>query len=223
VSIAIGIVAHVSRAATARALRNDVGAVALNVDDGTLACEGNHIAVLRALAYRHVDWCVVLEDDAWPVRDFRTQVKNALAHAPAPVVGLYLGYGNPSGETQRVTGLAARTAKEQGKAWIVGDCLIGSVGYAVRIRMVEPMLDDISQRGEELALRITRWAQSWNVGICYTAPSLVDHADGVPIDGPMHRRSERKAWYCGTRSNWDTGNVVLGYCPGWSRMENRRA
>jgi hypothetical protein len=216
-SIAVGVVAHTSRAPTARALRNDVGAIAMNVDDGTLGREGNHIAVLKALSYRHCDWCVVLEDDAWPVRDFRTQVKHALAHAPAPIVGLYLGYGSPAGKD--AAGEAARTANELGKAWIVGDCLIGSVGYAIRIRMVTPMLDDITQRTGELPLRITRWAQSWNLGVCYTAPSLVDHADGVPIDGPwpMHQRPARKAWYCGTRSNWDTGNVVLGYCPGWSR------
>jgi hypothetical protein len=219
VTIAVGVVAHTSRAPTARALRNDVGAIAMNVDDGTLGREGNHIAVLKALAYRHTDWCVVLEDDAWPVRDFRTQLKRALAHAPAPIVGLYLGYGHPSQETQQAAADAVRTAESERKAWILGDCLIGSVAYAIRIRMVTPMLDDITQRGEELPLRITRWAQSWNVGICYTVPSLVDHADGVPIDGPwpMQQRTERKAWKVGTRTNWDTGNVILGYCPGWSR------
>jgi hypothetical protein len=217
-TIAIGIVAHDSRLEAVRLLRRSVAAVVTNVDDGSLGCEANHIAVLRALAYRHVDWCVVLEDDAQPVKDFRAHLAAALAFAPAPIVGLYLGYGNPSGETQRQSGNAARTAISEGKAWIVSDCLIGSVGYALRIRMIEPLLRDIETRGEELPLRISRWAQARSIGICYTQPSLVDHADGEPIDCSMgaRPRGERKAWNCGIRHGWDTGAVRMGHCPGWS-------
>ena len=218
-SIAVGIVAHESRAQMAGALRRDTGAVVCNIDDGTLGCEGNHLVVLRALMYRHVDWCVILEDDAVPVKDFRFHVKRALTYAPAPIVGLYLGCGNPSGETGRQSGLAARTAKEKNKAWIVGDCLIGSVGYAVRIRLVEPMLDDLAQRGDELPMRISRWAQGRSFDVCYTSPSLVDHADGDPAgDCTLGRpRGERRAWNFGVRADWDTAVVALGYCPGWSK------
>jgi hypothetical protein len=219
-TIAVGIVAHDSRAATARALRRDVGAVAVNVDDGTLGCEGNHVAVLRALAYRHVDWCVVLEDDAQPVHDFRFHVKAALGCAPAPIVGLYLGYSENPGTEQR-TGQAVHMAMENNWAWIIGDCLVGSVGYAVRIRLVKPMLDAVVQVGYELPLRITRWAQEAGVDICYTVPSLVDHADLPSTDCTLDAQDmpavERKAWQFGKRDNWDTPAVPLGYCPGWSK------
>lgn len=222
-SIAVGIVAHTSRAQTARVLRRNTGAVAMNVDDGTLGCEKNHIVVLRALMYRHVDWIILLEDDAVPVDNFRFHVKRALSYAPAPIVGLYLGCGNPSGEAGRQSGLAARTAVEQNLAWIMGDALIGSVGYAVRIRLVEPMANAIALRGEELPLRVSRWAQSRNLDVAYTAPSLVDHADGEPADcslGQSPRRSERRAWDHGTRTDWDTEAVPLGYCPGWSKRRD---
>lgn len=221
----MGIVAHQRREGAARALRRETGAVVMNVDDGTLGCEGNHLVVLDGLSRRHVDWCVVLEDDAVPVGDFRFHVKQALACAPAPIVGLYLGYGHPSGETQRQSGAAARLAKAENRAWIIGDALIGSVGYAVRIRLIAPMLSVISQRGEELPLRISRWAQASDIPVCYTAPSLVDHADVDPVNGPAltaHERASggnRRAWFWGTRAGWVTPVVPLGYCPGWSAAQ----
>jgi hypothetical protein len=223
VTIVVGIVAHTSRAETARVLRRAVGASVCVFDDGSLRCEGNHIAVLNELSYRHADWCVVLEDDAQPVNNFRVHVKEALLHAPAPVVGLYLGTGNPSGAAQRTIGVAVRAAIERDWAWIVGDCLIGSVGYALRIRHAADLLADINGREGELPLRISRWAQSRDVPVCYTRPSLVDHADGEPVDcamlAPGGRRGERRAWDYGTRKRWDTPAMVLGVVPGWSRPD----
>lgn len=224
-SIVIGIVAHESRAAAAAKLRQSVGAVVVNRDDGTLGCEGNHIVVLRQLAARHNDWCVVLEDDAIPVRDFRVHVKAALACAPAAIVGLYLGTGNPSGVPGRAVGEAVRTALKKDRAWITGDCLIGSVGYAVRVRLITAMLAGITGRvGEELPLRISRWAQETGMTVAYTQPSLVNHLDGVPIGFSEAEfaalrgtaGAERKAWSFGVRKDWDTPAVALGNCGIWS-------
>lgn len=203
-------------------MRHD--AAALNLDDGTLGCAGNHALVLSRLAAAARDydcWCVVLEDDAVPVEDFRHHLTRALEHAPEPIVGLYLGTGNPSGEIQRQIRQAVLAAQKSNNAWIVSDCLIGSVGYALRASLITPMLGYITDRDEELPLRISRWAQQNNVAICYTMPSLVNHEDGPSVIAPYRVQpgitpSPRAAWNYGTRRQWNTGAVRMGHCPNWS-------
>lgn len=211
----IGIVAHESRAVRAEQLSLGLRAVAGHVDDGTLGCAGNHIQVLQQMDAFTADWCCILEDDAVPVREFRGELARALQHAPTPIVGLYLGTGNPSGEVQIQFRQAIVAAQEQRLAWIVGDCLIGSVGYVVYADLRDDMLDYITGRDEELPLRISRWAQDRGIDVCYTAPSLVDHEDHDTVDGPS-TRSPRKAWWHGSRREWHTTAVQLGYCPAWS-------
>lgn len=220
-----GVVAHAQREARAVKLLCTVGATAYHLDDGTLKCEGNHIEVLSQLAHfkvRSVDdvWAVVLEDDAVPVPDFRKYLCRALQHAPAPVVGLYLGHGNPSGEVQRRIRPAIMAAEEKDYAWITADCLIGSVGYAVRFELVKDLVADIAGRDEELPLRISRWAQLRDIGICYTQPSLVNHDDSDSVNCYWRpaNYTVRKAWKYGTRENWQTPAVQLGAIPRWSRQ-----
>jgi hypothetical protein len=223
VSIEIGIVAHEQRYELLHKLIDSLEAVAvLNVDDGTLKCEGNHLHVLRQLLliYRagKYDWAIVLEDDAQPVADFEEQVTKALRFAPAPVVGFYLGNGAPGVPIQRTI----RQAVVSAQAWITADCLIGSVGYAVRAELLYDMLGFITDRTEELPLRISRWVQARDLEVCYTQPSLVEHADedsiGRPWRGPYyHTQAARRAWSYGTRDNWNTPAVRLGHCGIWSR------
>jgi GR25 family glycosyltransferase involved in LPS biosynthesis len=220
VSIGVAVVAHESRrkAANELAERVDVNANLVSFDNGTLGCEGNHLRVLRTLALTGFDWCVILEDDAEPVDDFRFHVKHALAHTPGLIVGLYLGTGNPSGQPQRQIRAATIVAARHNYAWITADCLIGSVGYVIRTSLIADMLPTITARMGELPLRISRWAQDWGVKICYTVPSLVNHADAEPIGHPPGQpRSIRRAWSYGTRENWDTPAVPLGHCNEWSQ------
>jgi hypothetical protein len=219
--IVIGVVGHESRRSNAELLASNVGAGVINIDDGTLKCEGNHLRVLgelnrRAMAIDNC-WCVVLEDDAEPVAGFPHHLQRSLRHAPSPVVGFYIGTGNPSGEAQRQIRQAVVRAEESRRAWITGDCLIGSVGYAVHDHVIDDMLAFIENRDdEELPLRISRWAQRRGHQICYTQPSLVDHRDDDPVQRCAPGRRPRKAWKYGTRENWDTGSVQLGYIPRWS-------
>lgn len=227
--IAIGIVAHSARVERAHALFDAVKADYCNVDDGTLGCAGNHLKVLGELAGYDTGWSVVLEDDAEPVSAFRVEIAQAVRHTPAPVIGLYLGTGNPSGQVQRQMRAALMTAQRRNLAWITADCLIGSVGYAIRTSLIEAMLPELvetlgaaEQRYArvEYPLAVSRWAQNWEMPICYTVPSLVDHADDTPIGyGPDEARSERRAWSCGTRQNWATAATPLGYCNGWSKPD----
>ena len=216
--IVIGVVAHNQRRKQAEKLAEQVGASVCLFDDGTLKCEGNHLEVLRLLHCYDADWVVVLEDDAAPQPGFGIDVRAALRNPPAPVIGLYLGTGNPSGEPQRQIKAAVDAAKAQGAAWLLADCLIGSVGYAVRGSHIADMLDFITGRDEELPLRISRWAQARGHFIGYTQPSLVDHRDDEPIGRPWRGPHflPRKAWNYGTRENWDTPAVRIGHCPVWS-------
>jgi hypothetical protein len=170
-------------------------------------------------------WAVVLEEDAVAVGDLRHHLHLALAYAPTPVVGLYLGTGNAVGQTQHQIRDAVRAAEDHNCAWLVADCLIGSVGYAVKTDLLADMIEFITDRDEELPLRISRWAQHRHVAICYTQPSLVDHNDGESVGrqwrGPYY--SGRKAWRHGTRSCWCTGSVELGHCPVWSAPRKEKS
>lgn len=225
----IGIVAHVKRSDQAHDLMQAVNAEVCNVDDSeffsiwesTRRCAVNHITVLGTLASmaQKGEWVVVLEDDAVPCPGFRTQVAAALKCAPSPLVGLYLGTGNPSGVIQRNISAALREAQ----AWLTADFFISAVAYAVKSDSVENMLLDIRTRDDELPLRITRWAQANNILAAYTNPSLCNHADtestiypGIPL---MERsKNPRRAHVFGTgRTRWDTPAVQIAPAPKWSR------
>lgn len=221
------VISHQNRRNMAENLASDVGGL-ICWDDGTHpgdsvgGCASTHLAALKSMResakVQAAGWLVLLEDDAVPVVAFRYWLTRALAAAPAPIVGLYLGTGNPSGEAQRQIRQAVVTAQNTNKAWLLADCLIGSVGYVVRADILADMTDFITDRDEELPLRISRWAQDRGVAICYTMPSLVNHDDNDSIGGTWrgpHYRG-RKAWWHGTREQWTTSAVQLGHCPIWS-------
>ncbi len=223
----IGIVAHPDRAEMVRRLCDTVQSDVICWDDGehpnntTGGCASTTLAVLNEMLTLPVayTWATVLEDDAVPVPDFRKHLAAALEYAPAPVVGLYLGTGHRPGETQQQIRQAVTAAKDANRAWIMADCLIGSVGYAIRFDLLADMVEFITARDEELPLRITRWAQDRGVAICYTQPSLVDHEDNESIGRPWRGPNfpKRRAWFYGTRACWCTGTVKLGHCPIWSK------
>jgi hypothetical protein len=164
------------------------------------------------------EWCIVMEDDAVPVPAFRTEAAAALQCAPSPLVGLYLGQGNPSGQMQR----DIRQVLEKAQAWITADYFISSVAYAVRSNLIPQMLEFIRPRDEELPLRISRWAQDREILAAYTHPSLCNHADlesviypGIPL--AERQKLPRVAWNWGTRRNWMTEAVHLPPVAEWSR------
>lgn len=223
----IGIVGHISREEMATNLADRVAADFLSIDQGkwfslwesTRRCAVNHITVLKRLHEMAVgqEWCVVLEDDALPVPGFRTAAADALKWAPSPLVGLYLGQGNPSGEIQR----NIRVALDKNTAWITADYFIASVAYALKADAIPTLIDFITPRDEELPLRISRWSQFQGLLTAYTRPSLVNHRDdestiypGIPL--AERQKLPRIAWDCGSRSNWNTPATHLPPDAKWS-------
>lgn len=209
--IAIGVVAHVKRLEQATDLVEKVGAVEWNVDDGSLGCNGNHLAVLKMLRRNNpnADWLCVLEDDAQPVDDFNAQLSMALKAAPTQLVSLYLGTSNPI-HWQDAIGRAIACAE----AWIVGTHLLHAVGYCINATLIDTIIETLDgQSSRPIDEQISQWVYPHHVFVGYTCPSLVDHEDGEPVitkrlDG-QPRVNPRKAWKVGTRANWRSKSVLL--------------
>lgn len=211
---ALGVVGHVDRAEMAVSLAAEVGADAMEVDDGTLGCEANHRRVWARLARYYTDfgWSVVLEDDAVPVADFDAQLSAALNVAPAPIVSLYLGRLRPP---QHQPAISALVESDPAAHWFVARRLLHAVGVAIRTDLVPDMLALIGGSGRPIDEAISSWAAVRGLPVAYTWPSLVDHADTPTViarhaDG-RPRAAGRVAWRCGGRPAWcaDTAPLAL--------------
>lgn len=212
-SIGIGIVAHVKRYNAARTLRTEVGAQCVSWDYGCLGASANHLSVWRVLADLDTEWSIVLEDDALPVKDFRTEVAKALDVAPTPVVSLYLGTGSPKcWQTHITRGLAQ--AQRKGAHWLVCRNMLHAVGIAIRTPLVPNMIRGTQWRTAPIDERITAWSVK-TLGtqhVSYPVPSLVDHADWPTLinhpDG-QRRVAKRVAHQCGTRDKWNDRAIPI--------------
>lgn len=204
-----GIVAHAARETAAQALKAQVCADYMNVDDGTLGCSGNHRKVWEHLSHYGTAWSLVLEDDALPVAGFTDQLEQALSVAPTPIVSLYLGQGRPPQWQDRV-GQAISAAERENACWIVGKRLLHGVAMCILTELVPSMLEGISERPIDWAVR--DWAVQHGHDIGFTAPSLCDHADGPTLltrtDSKV-RDEQRTAWRTGTRDRWTGRSVTL--------------
>jgi hypothetical protein len=239
-----GVVGHINRGDAAKNLCRAAQGGVVSLDDGSMGCEANHLAVLAWLkeSAQQADelhaqwskdgdwkpglidstWFVVLEDDAQLVPDFPQHLEAALACAPSPLVGLYMGSGNPSGAVQRTLLPAIKEAQRLGRAWLEADWFISAVGYAVQRYLVDDLLDYVEDRADEWPLRITRWAQERDIATSYTCPSLVNHADGQSMISPTRKvgQLKRRAHTWGVPGRWDTPAIAIrsDNCPPWSRL-----
>ncbi|AKK30632.1 hypothetical protein AB431_17640 [Mycobacterium sp. EPa45] len=150
-------------------------------------------------------WIVVLEDDALPVNNFREELEAALAVAPTPVVGLYLGTGSPAHLQSRFASAIVRATDDV--SWFLADRLHHAVGVAIRGHLVADMLGCIDAR-RPIDEAISAWCVRRDHKVGYTWPSLVDHLDGEPvIAGRRRAPRRRRAWRVGVRRTW-TGTAV---------------
>lgn len=210
--VAVGVVAHASRAGAAKDLARRVRADFISFDShGLLGCEGNHDAVQRHLLALGADWAVVLEDDAVPVGSFRDQLAAAISAVPAgcPVISLYVGRLRPPQFQDRIAA-ALDAADAAGACWLVGQSLLHGVGYAIH----GDVLPDLIGFDSSLPVdqHISRWVRRHG-RVAYTVPSLVDHADVPTVidrhpDGAPRPRG-RVAWRVGCRDAWSSSCVAL--------------
>lgn len=196
-------------------LRTDVGADYTAYDSGDLGCRRNHERVWQHLATLDKPWSLVLEDDAQPVDDFRTQLERALAVAPADIISLYLGTGYPTYWQEPIRrALAKRDTTDA--HWLIGKHLINGVAVVMRTELIHPMISHITRYpNSPMDESISAWASRTDHPIAHCIPSLVDHAD-VPTVHQRHadglkRHLPRKAWLYGTRDEWSNTATQLKF------------
>ncbi len=184
------VVGHHSRFASAALLAGELGAHLL-IDEGNHGANWNH---RRAIEWAAEQSCrvVVLEDDALPVHGFTGKVADWLNRVPDSLISFYLGTGRPpQHQLEIATKLIA--ADRERTDHISMQRLMHAVCYSVPQRLIPKML--------------TRWDVSkpadYAVGdacggpVIYPCNSLVDHADGLPVEkhpDRQPRRERRRAW-----------------------------
>lgn len=199
---AVGVVAHTARQQQAEHLAATINANYISIDDGTLGPTQNHLKVWATLAtrYPNSEWLTVIEDDAIPCNNFRTQLDMALAVAPRDIIGLYLGTGYPI-KQQPAIAAAIREAEQHDAHWTISSRLHHAVGTAIRTHHVPDMITALHDTRHPIDDAITRWMNQ-RLQVAYTLPSLLDHHDQPTVIKGHHRGKPRKAWRHGTRERW---------------------
>jgi GR25 family glycosyltransferase involved in LPS biosynthesis len=216
ISFGIGVVAHHTRHERATRLAEAIDAEVVSVDYGGLGAGRNHEKCYQWLAESAEPWSVVLEDDAMPVKGFRTQLDGVLKAAPTGLVSLYLGRARPphwqSSIAQVITG---------DEHFLTGTELLHHVAVAIQTPMIPSMLNfirsDADYRDAKLPIdeAIGRWARAMSIKVSYAHPSIVNHDHTLDTvikrhvsqhraeTGKRGRYEQRKAWAFGSRQQWE--------------------
>lgn len=208
-TVAVGIMAHPSRAADAHllALGHGDGVIAWDEGAGENATGDAAWAETAELARAiGADWTIVLQDDALPVDNFREHAAAALEHAPATAVSFYVGTGRPM-VSQVVT--AVHQAADAGHSWLRYPGMLWGVAVAMPTEMVEGYLRWSPLSREAYDRRIGIYFQRRGLESFYTSPSLVDHNDGPTIAHNRQPRVQRRAHLVGIPETWDTGSTRI--------------
>ncbi len=184
------VVGHHSRTGHAQRLAALLDAHLL-IDDGNHGANWNH---RRALEWAAEQTCrvVVVEDDAMPVDLFFTPVTGWLKRFPDTLISFYLGTGRPP---QYQMQIAERliVADKTRVDYITLPRLIHGVCYSVPPEHVHRVLShwDNSKPADYAV------GDAWGGSVIYPCYSLVDHADGEPVERHPDlapRTERRRAW-----------------------------
>lgn len=184
------VVGHVSRIVHAQRLAAMLDAYLL-IDDGNHGANWNH---RRALEWAAEQTCrvVVLEDDAIPVPLFAELVVDWLTRFPEALVSFYLGTGRPPQYQIQIAERLIVADKTQAD-YITLPRLIHGVCYSVPPEHVHRVLSrwDNSKPADYAV------GDAWGGSVIYPCYSLVDHADGEPVErhpDSAPRTERRRAW-----------------------------
>lgn len=184
------VVGHHARRQQAEALALSIGAHLL-VDDGDHGANWNH---RRAMEWAAEQTCrvVVLEDDARPVLGFTDKVAEWLAIFPDDMLSFYLGTGRPPQyQLEIATKLIA--ADRDRAQHITMQRLLHAVCYSVPPSLIPKVL----QRWDSSKPADYAVGDACGGPVIYPCFSLVDHADGVPVERHPDRQpryERRRAW-----------------------------
>lgn len=213
----IGVVAHQDRYERATKLADYIEAELVTVDsDGKLGAGANHERCYEWLyETTSAPWCVILEDDAIPVKDFRNQLNLVLRAAPTGLVSLYLGRTRPGRWQPSISQVIGSD-----RHFLLGTELLHHVAVAVHTPLIPSLLAHIrSDRSYQLGRlpideAVGRFARAVGIKVAYTHPSICDHDTRMPTVITRHVSSNpgdsgkrpaneiRKAWAFGSRKAW---------------------
>lgn len=184
------VVGHVSRIGHAQRLAALLDAHLL-IDDGNHGANWNH---RRALEWAAEQSCrvVVLEDDAIPVPGFIEKVTDWLARRPDDLLSFYLGTGRPPQYQMQIAERLIIADKARYE-FISFPRLIHGVCYSVPPHRISRVLSrwDNSKPADYAV------GDAWCGSVIYPCYSLVDHADGEPVErhpDSAPRTERRRAW-----------------------------
>jgi hypothetical protein len=205
VTVAVAVCAHPSRAEVATALAEKLEApVAWDNGVGILANHDNafDLAMVDA-CFDDADWCVVIEDDAVPVEDFRVQASLALDAVDGPIASLYFGWiWKPK---LKITLSLDRTDAH----WVMRPGFTNAVCVAVRSDFVAPLLEaaqpfDHMTCDQRYSYAAKLLGHEW---VPHSHPSLVEHSDIPGVHGACG--IPRHAYRVGSRQEWLGGRLCL--------------
>lgn len=184
------VVGHHSRLKQAQRLTELLDAHLL-IDDGNHGANWNH---RRAIEWAAEQPCrvVVLEDDALPVHGFTVKVADWLSRFPEEMMSFYLGTGRPPQyQLEIATRLIA--ADRDRVEHIIMRRLLHAVCYSVPPKLIPKVL----ARWNESQPADYAVSDACGESVIYPCFSLVDHADGLPVEkhpDRQPRRERRRAW-----------------------------
>lgn len=184
------IIAHHTRTIQAAALAKTVGATRVFVDCGDHGSLWNHRRALNwAMTVDQRVW--VLEDDALPGSDFNQLARDWGHRFPHALISGYLGKQRPP-QWQETIGAKLSQAADTGKDNIHLPQLVHGLCYSIPPTEIPRVINGLSQGPADYSI-----GEAWGKDVLYTIPSLVDHADGTPVelhpDG-IPRQPGRVAW-----------------------------
>lgn len=186
------VVGHHKRIGQASALAAAIGpACTMLIDEQYSGANAGH---RRALEWASWQDCrvVILEDDALPVAGFTQLVGEWLYRFPDSLVSFYLGTGRPPQYQMQVAeGLIV--ADKTRSDFITLPRLIHGVCYSVPPHRISRVLSQWdSNKPADFAV-----GDAWGGSVVYPCYSLVDHADGEPVERHPDlapRTERRRAW-----------------------------
>jgi len=189
----IVIVAHHSRSERAERLAASMGAEIV-MDEGDCGALWGHTRALRLCAPLN-DRCVIMEDDALPVPDFRAKAQAWLDDYPDSLLSFYLGTGRPPQYQPQIA--HAVTYADDPDAVLCLPQLIHGVCYSIPQQYVRAVVERLPLIGAADFAIGNAWRAVSGEPVVYTIQSLVDHDDLPSVerhpDG-QKRTEPRRAW-----------------------------